>query len=586
MSTTPSAQATLQSLQSNQNIIEGSIHQLNGWPSSMTLEMVVGAYSFDLAGTSQAMHSAVQTPVVSGSPSQIQSIATQYQGASTQASDAATQVQIAGAQKLPVAWTGPAWESASVVFQAVWTELQNVSEGLSESASAITAYGTSLGSAITTDKDGHAMLASAVSTYVGFVGNSSNTTVAQVTAVLNQAANGLSKRVSAWQGLSSASTKFIELLDEYGAQARAGQMAGSSEDALTAEVIATAQDPDAPDSGAGVDIDSANSLALGSQRLTAMDAADQAKFQSLLNASGSPQEAAYLWKAVAAGYPMSTVVAFDQAIGSHGNDPDWLAQHLDINLGASEDPGVGSNVDYPGDNGSAPFSQGSVNDCVAASTVMAAVQNDPVLSLFLTTGFSGSQFNFLLQSKSQWVGGRFGHMQTTTFPYAAGDDSLAAVQARTQALFQYEYSQGLSHDGIDTLDEIWPGAGIGEWGQHYLANSLLGNMNNANYQFVKMNNATDRANALQQIDASVDAGVPVTFTVRAQGITNTFNRHQMVIIGSDASTGMLEVYNPWGYTQWISSQDFINGNLGALTNNSDGNMGLPYNIEIPTSDSP
>lgn len=90
--------------------------------------------------------------------------------------------------------------------------------------------------------------------------------------------------------------------------------------------------------------------------------------------------------------------------------------------------------------------------------------------------------------------------------------------------------------------------------------------------------------ALQLIDAAVDSGIPVPFVARAVGLSNTFNRHQMVIIGRDASTNMLEVYNPWGYTQWISATDFINGNAGPLNGNgaAGGVETLPYNIEIPT----
>lgn len=587
MNATAFAQAHHATLESAQSTVEGMIGELRGVSGGQSLQLIAEAYAAQLYAVGQAIDSAAGIAAISGSPAQIQTIAGQYRKAAGQAADAAASVQTAAGQTLPVAWKGPAWESARVVFQAVQVELTGLDTGLSDAAGALTAYGQALGTSISTDAQGHSQLASGRTGYHAVMAAFTTATVGQLTGALNQAANGLGKRVSAWQTLSTASTRFIELLNQYAAtDARAGRLDGSTEDPLTALVIATSQDPDAQSAGVGVDIDDANSLSLGAQRLAAMNAADQARFQSLLASCGSPQEAAYLWKAVAAGYPMSTVKAFDQAIGAHGADPDWLAQHLDVSLGAPEVPGQQSGVGYPGASTDTPYSQGSVNDCVAASTVMAAVNNDPVLSLFLTTGFSGSSFSFLTDPKSTWVGGRFGHMQTTDFPYKAGDDSPAAVEARTQALFQNRYQWGLSHDGIDSLDQIWPGAGIGEWGQHNLANNLLGTMNGANYTFVKMNNATDRASALQQIDASVSAGVPVTFTVRAEGISNTFNRHQMAIIGSDASTGMLEVYNPWGYTQWISAQDFVNGNVGSLTGGSDGNMKLPYNIEIPTPTSP
>jgi hypothetical protein len=247
----------------------------------------------------------------------------------------------------------------------------------------------------------------------------------------------------------------------------------------------------------------------------------------------------------------------------------------------------GLTVSYEGD---APDNRGSVNDCVAASTVMAAVQNDPVLALFLTRGFPAPQFASLIATTTTWIPGRFSHEETTSFPFPAGDDSPAAVKARVQALFEHEYDWGLADDGVDSVTSIPPirwvisqfgsGPGIGEWGQHNLANSLLGTMNGVGYTFVKLNDVADRTSALRQIQTEVDSGVPVTFLVKGAG--NTVNRHQMVIIGSDASAGMLEVYNPWGYTEWISSQDFIHGNLGSLTNGDEGDMNQPYGIEIPT----
>jgi hypothetical protein len=499
--------------------------------------------------------------------------------------------------KLPASWSGPAWQSASSVLQAVQTELGDVSSGLGDVVQALNTYAGALNTVILRDASGFAALEPVPAEYRAIATADSSATIGQYIAVLNSAANALNARVQAWSGLSSAATTLVGLLDQYAAtDARAGRLAASTEDADTAVVLAVTQDGgDAagslPGTGAGVYVLDANALSLASQRLDAMNAADQAEFQQLLDQAGSPQEAAYLWKALSCGYPISTLEAFDKAIAPFGTNPTLLAQYLDVNLGTSEGNQApnGSNALY---DGQSVFGQGSVNDCVAASTTMAAIENDPVLALFLTRGFPDPQFASLIGSTTTWSGGRFSHEVTTTFPYPAGDSSPTAVAARIQALFQHEYNWGLQNDGVDSLDDLPPiravidlfssGPGIGEWGQHNLANNLLGNMNGTSYKFVKLNDAADRATALQQIQTSVDAGVPVTFTVRAEGIGNTFNRHQMAIIGSDASTGMLEVYNPWGYTEWISSQDFVDGNVGALTGDQDGGMNLPYNIEIPT----
>lgn len=469
----------------------------------------------------------------------------------------------------------------------------SVDTGLRQVATALGNYIETLDTVIPEDNSGHSDLKPIATQYLAMVTMGSTATVGQYSELLNSAANALITRVQAWNGFSAAVDRLVDDLDQYTAvNARAGRMAGSSEDADTAVVLAVAQDGGTGSgltAGAGLDILDANALGLASQRLEAMSASDQAKFQELLNQCGSEQEAAYPWKALSCGYPMSTLEAFDQAIAPFGRNPTLLARYLDVNLGAPESDVAPEyqSLAYDGHN---PFDQGGVNDCVAASTVMAAVQNDPVLALFLTRGFPDPQFASLITARTTWTaGGHFSHRETTTFPFAAGDDSAAAVQTRAQALFEYEYNWGLANDGVDSVvdtepirevaDQFSSGLGIGEWGQHNLANNLLGNMNGVGYTFAKMNDAADRANALQQIQTTVDSGVPVTFVVKGAG--NTVQRHQMVISGSDAAKGMLEVYNPWGSTKWISSQDFIDGTLSSLTNGEDGGMSQPYNIEIP-----
>jgi uncharacterized protein YukE len=582
--TSGSAQ-TLSALQSAHGAVEDGVSRLAGVNPSVPYNSAVTSCGVDVPGIYQAITTAVGIPAMPGSVAQVHQIAQEFQNSATQLSTAGAAVRTAQTEQLPASWSGPAWQSASGVLGAVQTELTNAGSGLESIVTALNNYANTLNTVLTQDAGGCAALKAVPAQYRAIAVVNSSATIGQFTALLNTAANALNTRVQAWTGLNSAATTFVGLLDQYAAtDARAGRMSGSTIDADTAVQLAVAQDGGSaglnlPTTGAGANILNANALSLASQRLAAMSTADQATFQNLLNACRSPQQAAYLWKALSCGYPIRTLTAFDQAIAAHGTDLDWLAQHLDINLGTSESSTApnGTNLSYQGQQ---IFSQGSINDCVAASTVMAAVQNDPVLSLFLTTGAPDPQFASLMNS----------------LKVKPGDDSPQAVQTRLQAVFQQEYNWGLANDGPDSVESWGPikgvinmfgsGPGIGEWGQHNLANNLLGTMNGASYTFVKMNNAADRAAALQQIDASVDAGVPVTFVVRAQGISNTFNRHQMAIIGSDASTGMLEVYNPWGETEWISKQDFVNGNLSALTGGQDGGMGLPYNIEIPTSTSP
>lgn len=80
--------------------------------------------------------------------------------------------------------------------------------------------------------------------------------------------------------------------------------------------------------------------------------------------------------------------------------------------------------------------------------------------------------------------------------------------------------------------------------------------------------------ALPQIDAAVDAGKPVPVDLHQSPNTEG---HQAIIIGRSGSN--LEVYNPWGYTTWVSDQQFVDGQLGDITSNSP-TSGLPVATQV------
>ncbi|MFE9328917.1 hypothetical protein ACIHDR_49265 [Nocardia sp. NPDC052278] len=64
-----------------------------------------------------------------------------------------------------------------------------------------------------------------------------------------------------------------------------------------------------------------------------MSAPDRAGFEKMLADAKSPQEAAYLWKALGAGYnSLADPQSFDQVIHPHGDDPSWLSGHLDPHI--------------------------------------------------------------------------------------------------------------------------------------------------------------------------------------------------------------------------------------------------------------
>ena len=76
------------------------------------------------------------------------------------------------------------------------------------------------------------------------------------------------------------------------------------------------------------------------------------------------------------------------------------------------------------------------------------------------------------------------------------------------------------------------------------------------------------------------SGVPVPMdiggNVKQSDGSTTWEGHQVMVIG--ASGDQLEVYNPWGSTSWISTSQYVNGQVGSITGTT---MNTPYHVEIP-----
>jgi hypothetical protein len=51
---------------------------------------------------------------------------------------------------------------------------------------------------------------------------------------------------------------------------------------------------------------------------------------------------------------------------------------------------------------------------------------------------------------------------------------------------------------------------------------------------------------------------------------------QMMIIGQEGDK--LQIYNPWGFTTWVSEDDFINGNMAGA---SDDRLPTPTSVRLP-----
>lgn len=495
-----------------------------------------------------AIENAITPPAPTGSPSAINGQAAAYARTATQCGLVAKDIDAVATRSLPQAWQGAVAETATQAVQAVGADVQNVQLVLDKAVPALEHWAQTLAWAQATDTTGLAVLNAAKSS-LGFLG----VELWNLPAAAQQALDGVNMRIAAASAAQTTATSTASLLNQLADQARAERIAEDSMDPLSAVVLAGETNP-----GGSVDggkILTENQLARGSQVLDGMSAADRATFQQLLAQCQSPEEAAYLWKALAAGHSLSQVQQFDAAIHPHGNDPAWLAGHLtpDFNNGKNgSETTAAAFLTYQGQqfgnldsHGWGIYDQGGVNDCVAASTVVAQASVDPMTMLDLTTGGT-----------------------------ANGDDSPAAFHQRMQKMFVSNYVEGQLADG-DL--ELYPKTdnGLGPSGENLLANQDLGPSTGAQYHYVSLDNDSDRQNALPGIEQAVDAGKPVPIDV-----TNGKEGHQLMIIGHDGDK--LEVYNPWGYTSWVTESQFLNNQLGSLTTTAgDGSLKTADGLELP-----
>lgn len=499
---------------------------------------------------------ALKPPSPTGSPSTISAEADAYAKASVQAGFVASDMQAVATRSLPQAWKGAVAETAAQAVQAVSKDINNAQSVLERASEALRKWADDLQWAQSADQLGRSLLNEARNA-MGFIESLSSMGFSGVgslvSQVLQKAIDGVNARVAAAQRAQDTGTSTASLLNQLAAQARAERVSTATMDPLSAVVLATEANPGG--SVDGGDILSESALARASQRLGALSTADQAAFQKLVSGSLSPQEAAYLWKALAAGHSVAQIQQFDATIHSHGADPNWLAGHLtpDLTNAGSQTQTSGANMlTYQGKpfstldkQGYDVYDQGNVGDCVAAATVIAQASVDPVTMLDLTTGGKPN-----------------------------GNDSPAAFHQRLQQMYVSQYIEGQKADG---QKNTYPTAdtGLGPTAQNLLANQDLGNSTGSPYHHVFLNSTDDRQNALPSIEQAVDSGKPVPLDVASSS-----EGHQMMIIARDGDK--LEVYNPWGYTSWITESQFANNQLGSLTTTGgNGSMQTASGLELP-----
>ncbi|MFH8385060.1 hypothetical protein ACH4E7_29650 [Kitasatospora sp. NPDC018058] len=490
---------------------------------------------------------AVAGPV--GSPETIRDRAKDYAKAAKAYAKASADLGTVATAKLPSVWTGAVAEHASQAVQALANELDVSKKTLELAASWLNFWAGELETARSQDVAGVGLLERALKS-IAFSPFAA--------AGLQDALDGVSWRVSGAEHAENGGTRTASMLNQFATRARTERAGAGKFDPLAALVLANEKGP-----GGKADGDyilTPDQLSRANVYLAGLNATDQAAFQGLVSGAKSPEEAAYLWKALAAGHSMTEVQQFAALIHPHGDDPVWLSQHLVPALrtdsAAQESTTETVSLVYRGETvpNSArnilgdiegTYSQGSVGDCVAASTVVAHLKLDPVTMLQVTTGNT---------------------------PDAPGADSKSNFERRLQELYIQRYQQGQLADGGQAYPQV--DKGLSDKGTRLVIAENLGKATGDTYENVSLKSDDDRRAALVRIEKAVDEGKPVPFSV---GDGTGF--HEMVITARDGNR--LQVYNPWGRSEWVTEDQFIHSqmNAGHITDNS--NLNTAYGAELP-----
>jgi hypothetical protein len=333
------------------------------------------------------------------------------------------------------------------------------------------------------------------------------------------AISGIDSRVDLHIAMRNAAEDFATALHDIAMQARTGRLSDSPLSAVDEVVIAGAgwtrtMVPHPPVLTPAMDQRAAEAL-------SAMSDDERERMTGLLASAASPEHRAYLLKTLAAGYAVAEVAGFDQLIAGHGDDPGWLEEHLSpLSMDVGPTPGKDHTA-----FGAARWEQGEHPTCVAASTVTARAEVDPLYALRLTTG---------------------GHPGDPEF------DNPAAFADRLR-----EEQQQLYDDGRSWFQELLGDDGMTSAQSANAANEEIAPHTGAGYSNVEVDDVADREATVPSIERAVDEGYPVPFFTREKGET-----HQLLVIGHSGQ--QLQVYNPWGYTYWITERDFVSGHVDGI----------------------
>ncbi|GAA2225035.1 peptidoglycan-binding protein [Streptomyces nogalater] len=495
---------------------------------------------------------ALFAPAPQGDPAALETLGKRYRGQVDKAGDLHDRVNKVARKGLPEVWTGKTSVLASDGVAAAARAATSMAEAFDGGAKALFTLADALGHARRQDAEGRARLEQAkhrLGPREGFFDvvdrmietDEEKQALAEARSVATGGVDLMHKAAVAADDAVRAATRD---LNKWAAEARAGKMRTGGLSAVDRLMLADTSGK----AGAAEynEILTAGDLERSGRAMDRLPAADRARMDRLLAGAGSPQEKAYLMKALAAGHSVDDIETFGGKI--HGKDPAWLQQHLSpiVTEGDSlkdegVDPGSGANVntDLQSFRGQqwAQGGDGREGTCVASSTVTARAMVDPVYALSLTGGPSGQE------------------------------NDPAAFRRRLVDEQHRVHTEG--HGGAD-----WNGMVLE--GKTEVLNKEVSPETGSAYELHEVRDADARRNVLPEIEKAVAEGRPVPIGVEGYEADGTRHGHAMMIIGQEGDK--LEIYNPWGQTTWVSEDDFVNGGMAKA---SDSQLPDAYAVHLP-----
>ncbi|MEV1023832.1 peptidoglycan-binding protein [Streptomyces sp. NPDC050264] len=500
-----------------------------------------------------AIDDALGVAAPEGDPATIESLGKRYRGQADDAMKVHDRSDAVSRKGLPDVWVGDTSVLAADAVSAATRAAEQMADALRGGGNALITLSDAIEAAQTKDGSGRGKLRDArgqLGGKDGFFDNwhEDDGEEAARKKARSLATAGVDELHDAAVAADDAARAAARDLNKYAAEARAGKM--STDDLSAVDRLALADASNIGGDPEWNEILSANDLERSGRAMENLSPAEQARMEKLLAQASSPQEKAYLMKALASGRSVDEVETFGGKI--HGKDPMWLQEHLapvttdsdsmnDEGRNANGSNKNTDNQDFDG-QGWTQGGDGTEGSCVASSTVTARAMVDPVYALELTGGPSGQENDA-----------------------AAFRDRLVDEQHRVHE----EGDGGHTHFWTDVPD------GMDNDGKTEVVNKEISPHTGSGYDFKEVKSADDRRDVLPDIEKSVAEGKPVPIGVEGYNDGDR-SGHAVMIVGQEGDK--LQVYNPWGTTTWISEDDFVNGGMAKV---SDNDLPDAYGVHVP-----